>query len=53
MESSHETLAKNVELFKGYAEIHNRKDLTAFLAFCGEKFAHLLTPEKKAMRKSR
>jgi len=50
MESSHETLAKNVELFKGYAEIHNRKDLTAFLAFCGEKFAHLLAPEKKIVR---
>jgi hypothetical protein len=51
MESSHETLARNVELFKGYAGIHNRQDLTAFLTFCAEKFAHLLTPEKKAVRK--
>ncbi len=48
MESSHETLARNVDLFKGYAEIHNRQDLVAFLAVCSDKFAHLLTPEKKA-----
>ncbi|MCA2002159.1 MAG: hypothetical protein LDL51_09875, partial [Chloroflexi bacterium] len=53
MESSHETLARNVELFKGYAEIHNRQDLVAFLAVCREKFAHLLAPEKKAVRKLR
>jgi hypothetical protein len=51
MESSHETLARNVDLFKGYAEIHNRQDLVAFLGFCAEKFAHLLTPEKKAVKK--
>ena len=51
MESSHETLARNVELFKGYAEMHNRKDLIAFLTVCREKFAHLLTPEKKAAKK--
>lgn len=51
MESSHETLARNVELFKGYAGIHNRQDLTAFLGFCTDKFAHLLLPEKKVVRK--
>ena len=51
MESSHETLARNVDLFKGYAEIHNRQDLIAFLAVCRDKFAHLLTPEKKVVRK--
>lgn len=51
MESSHETLVRNVDLFKGYAEIHNRQDLVAFLAACRDKFAHLLTPEKKAVKK--
>jgi hypothetical protein len=51
MESSHETLARNVELFKGYAGTHNRQDLTVFLGFCADKFAHLLVPEKKAVRK--
>jgi hypothetical protein len=53
MESSPETLARNVELFKGYAGIHNRQDLITFLTFCREKFAHLLLPEKKAVRKLR
>jgi hypothetical protein len=47
MESSPETLTRNVDLFKGYAEIHNRQDLIAFLTFCKDKFAHLLAPQKK------
>jgi len=52
MESSPETLARNVELFKGYATIHNRQDLIAFLNFCGDKFSHLLTQQKKQSKKS-
>ena len=51
MESSPETLARNVELFKGYAGIHNRQDLITFLTFCRDKFSHLLLPEKKLVRK--
>jgi hypothetical protein len=51
MESSPETLAKNVELFKGYAEIHNRQDLIVFLTFCKEKFSYLFAPQKKVKRK--
>jgi hypothetical protein len=51
MESSPETLAKNVELFKGYAEIHNRQDLITFLTFCRDKFAYLFAPQKKVKRK--
>jgi hypothetical protein len=47
METSAETLARNVEQFKGYANIHDRRDIIAFLDFCGEQFLHLLTPQKK------
>lgn len=50
MESSAETLARNVELFKGYAEIHHRQDLIAFMIFCEEKFSHLLKPARKAKK---
>ena len=48
MESSAETLARNVELFKGYAEIQQRQDLILFLGFCEEKFSHLLKPQSKS-----
>ena len=50
MESSAETLARNVELFKGYAGIHNRQDLIVFLSFCGDKFSYLLKPMRKAKK---
>ena len=40
MESSRETLAKNVELFKGYASIHNRQDLLTFLDYCKDRFSY-------------
>ena len=53
MESSPETLARNVELFKGYAELHNRKDLIVFLFFCKDKFSHIFAPQKKAIRKTK
>ncbi|MBK9211224.1 MAG: hypothetical protein IPL71_24255 [Anaerolineales bacterium] len=46
MESSAETLARNVDLFKGYAEIHNRQDLMLFLNHCEDKFSYLLKPPK-------
>jgi len=46
MESSPETLARNVELFKGYAGINNREDLTMFLNFCEDRFSYLLKSQK-------
>ncbi len=51
MESSHETLAKNVELFKGYASIHNRQDLLVFLSHCEDRFSYLLVPPQKQLKK--
>ena len=53
MESSAETLARNVELFKGYAGIHNRQDLIAFLVFCEDKFSYLLKPQNKLSKKEK
>jgi hypothetical protein len=47
MESSAETLTRNVNLFKGYAEIHHRQDLIVFLTFCEDKFSYLLKPARK------
>jgi len=47
MESSPETLARNVELFKGYANIQKRSDLVTFLTFCEENFSSLLRPQIK------
>ena len=51
MESSRETLARNVELFKGYASIHGREDLVTFLNYCEEYFFSLLHPAKNTGRK--
>ena len=42
MESSSETLSRNVLLFKKYANIHSRNDVITFLNFCEEFFAKLL-----------
>lgn len=42
MESSSDTLTRNVALFKKYANIHSRNDLMTFLSFCEENFAKLL-----------
>ena len=47
METPPTTLARNLEQFKEYVNIHNRKDLLSFLEFCGQKFAHLLGTTKK------
>jgi hypothetical protein len=52
MESTPETLSRNVNLFKGSASIHNRQDLIKFLDFCEVNFASLLKPTaKKAVKK--
>ena len=50
MESSAETLKRNVELFKRYAGIHFRTDLIAFLDFCEESFSNLLISKVKGKR---
>lgn len=47
MESSAETLNRNMDLFKRYAGIHFRADLIAFLDFCEEKFSALLVSKAK------
>lgn len=51
MESPPETLARNVNLFRGYVNIHNRRDLTNFLNFCEESFASLLKPTGTKIKK--
>jgi hypothetical protein len=48
MESSSDTLTRNVETFKRYASIHNRNDLITFLNFCEDNFASLLKKKVKA-----
>lgn len=42
MESPPTTLARNLNQFKEYVDIHNRKDLLSFLEFCESKFSSLL-----------
>jgi hypothetical protein len=42
MESPPTTLARNLNQFKEYVNIHERKDLSAFLEFCENKFSNLL-----------
>jgi len=51
MESSAETLKRNVDLFKRYAGIHFRTDLIAFLEFCEESFSALLISKAKVKGK--
>lgn len=51
MESSRETLVKNVELFKGYASMHNRRDLLIFLNHCEDRFSYLLVAPQKQLKK--
>jgi len=52
MESSRETLVKNMELFKGYAVIYNRQDLLVFLSHCEDRFSYLLVPPQKQLKQS-
>lgn len=42
MESPPTTLARNLNQFKEYVNIHNRRDLLSFLEFCEGKFSSLL-----------
>jgi hypothetical protein len=56
MESPPTTLVRNLNQFKEYVDIHNRKDLLSFLEFCENKFSNLLGAitkpiEKKPTRK--
>lgn len=51
MESSADTLKRNVDLFKRYAGIHFRTDLVAFLEFCEESFSALLISKAKVKGK--
>ncbi len=53
MESSPETLARNVNLFKGYARLHDRQDLVTFLNFCEVSFSSLLKPSSKKTGKKK
>ena len=50
MESSAETLKRNLDLFKRYASIHFRTDLIAFLEFCEENFAALMISKVKGKK---
>jgi hypothetical protein len=52
MESPPATLARNLDQFKEYVNIHNRKDLLSFLEFCEEKFSNLLGTTIKSTAKS-
>ncbi len=56
MESPPTTLARNLNQFKEYVNIHERKDLFSFLEFCEGRFSSLLgvdakQPEKKSAKK--
>lgn len=53
MESSAETLQRNVNLFKRYAGIHNRADLIVFLDFAEGSFAPLLKTQAKPPARKR
>ena len=54
MESPPETLTRNLEQFKEYTKMHERKDLMTFLEFCETKFAYMLIAKKtKARRKTK
>lgn len=50
MESSPETLKRNLDLFKRYAGIHFRTDLIAFLEFCEENFSALMISKVKGKK---
>ncbi len=47
MESPAETLKRNLDQFKDYAEVTGRKEASSFLEFTEHKFAHLFTPHRK------
>jgi len=47
MESSSETMKRNLEQFKEYVDLYGRKDLRSFLDVCEKRFAQLLEPVHK------
>jgi hypothetical protein len=51
MESPPTTLARNLNQFKEYVNIHERKDLLSFLEFCESKFSNLLGTADKLTAK--
>lgn len=51
MESPPTTLARNLDQFKEYVNIHGRKDLLSFLEFCEGRFPHLLGMATKPVEK--
>jgi hypothetical protein len=51
MESSAETMAKNLTLYNEYAETLQRKDLMKFLDHCRNNFSYLFETGKKPRRK--
>jgi hypothetical protein len=51
MESPPATLARNLEQFKEYVNIQDRKDLSSFLEFCEQKFSYLLVMATKPVEK--
>ena len=51
MESPPATLSRNLEHFKDYVNIHERKDLLTFLEFSEGRFAFLLDAKSKPMKK--
>ncbi|HXD10625.1 MAG TPA: hypothetical protein VN653_11230 [Anaerolineales bacterium] len=46
LESPPATLARNLNQFKEYVNIHDRQDLATFLAFCEAKFSYMLDTAK-------
>ena len=52
MESPPTTLARNLNQFKEYVNIHERKDLSSFLEFCEGKFSSLLGKTETLTAKS-
>lgn len=54
LESPPATLARNLNQFKEYVNIDDRKDLSTFLTFCEDKFSYMFDTTKQAgARKSK
>ena len=49
MESTAETISKNLEQFKQHAKVYNREDLVLFLDFCEKKFHQILKGPPKPL----
>jgi hypothetical protein len=47
MESSSETLKRNLDQFREYVSIYNRRDLSSFLDLCEDRFSQLLASSRK------